>query len=343
MILNKKSISTYEQQLFQAELEKYRPHQQRLLTAVHKQSQYMKELTATFNNLLQDKRVRSEQSKYENIKRQRSAVTTRYKKLHQEFLDLEDGLLGAKQWYNEMKDTVDSLEKNVETFVSNRRSEGAHLLNQIEQERAGAANSQADRERERLRGLMERMSMDPASNQMPGRTQSLSHGPSNSTSSARYPATNISGQYQVPSSPPPQGTFPPQARPDRSWQTQSPRNDPYASQQNQHQHHNQHQGLYNPGTYNQSQPGSAPPTQTQFPQNIQQPYGRMPQQQQQYAAAHYDLPGPPPGPPPLGPQQSFPGQHLVGNAYGSAANGNSNGGQQQGAGLDPYAGLNAWK
>ncbi len=162
----------------------------------------MKELTSTFNALLQDKRVRSEQSKYEAITRQRSSVMSRYKRSYQEFLDLEVGLQAAKQWYREMKDTVDSLDKNVETFVNNRRSEGAQLLSQIEQDRASSANGQADRERERLRGLMERMSMDPSPTS-PKPYQSNS-------SSTRYPTTNFAGQYQVPTSPPAHSTTHPQ-------------------------------------------------------------------------------------------------------------------------------------
>ncbi|EON98942.1 putative vacuolar protein-sorting protein bro1 protein [Phaeoacremonium minimum UCRPA7] len=136
LILNKKSIANFENQLFQSELEKFRPHQTRLVAANHKQSALMKELTATFNSLLQDKRVRAEQSKYESIQRQRSTVISKYRRAYQEFLDLEAGLQSAKRWYTEMKETVESLEKNVESFVNNRRSEGAQLLNQIEQERA---------------------------------------------------------------------------------------------------------------------------------------------------------------------------------------------------------------
>lgn len=93
----------------------------------------MKELTASFNSLLQDKRVRSEQSKYETIQRTRSSVINKYKRAYQEFLDLQAGLNGAKNWYTEMKETVESLDKNVESFVNNRRSEGAQLLNQIEE------------------------------------------------------------------------------------------------------------------------------------------------------------------------------------------------------------------
>ena len=348
LILNKKSISNYETQLFQAELEKFRPHQSRLLSANHKQSSLMKELTSTFNALLQDKRVRSEQSKYEAITRQRSSVMSRYKRIYQEFLDLDAGLQAAKQWYCEMKDTVDSLDKNVETFVNNRRSEGAQLLSQIEQDRASSANGQADRERERLRGLMERMSMDPSPTS-PKPYQS-------SSPSTRYPITNFAGQYQVPTSPPPHTTTHPQtahpayvAPQNNHGAQQQSRPDPYASAQKPTP---QTQGSYNPSMYpprDPNQPVSPPPTQTSFPQS-QHNYGRPPHQtpiQQQYMPAGYVPPPPPPGPPPLGPQQTFqqPGvPPLAGHGeygYGNHAQ-QQRGGQQQSP-SDPWAGLNAWK
>jgi hypothetical protein len=314
----------------------------------------MKELTSTFNALLQDKRVRSEQSKYESITRQRSSVMSRYKRIYQEFLDLEAGLQSAKQWYSEMKDTVDSLDKNVETFVNNRRSEGAQLLSQIEQDRAASASGQADRERERLRGLMERMSMDPStspSSSKPPRSQSVSQ--SSTSPSTRYPTTNFVGQYQVPTSPPPQSAHPQSAHP-----TFSPQNGSYYSQQHQTRPdqyssaqltQQPQQGGYNPSMYppgTSSQPNSPPPTQTSFAQNQ---YGRPPHTtpiSQQYMPPGYIPPPPPRGPPPLGPQQTFqqPGAPPIGGhgEYGYGNNPQKRGGPQQNSG-DPWAGLNAWK
>lgn len=167
LILNKKTISNHENQLFQAELEKFRPHQNRLLQANHKQTALMKELTKLYGDLLQDKRVRSEQSKYEAYTRQRNLVLGRYMKVYQAFSDLLAGLGRAKSFYSEMKDTVESLGKNVQTFVSNRRSEGAQLLGQIERGKSINAGSQADRERDRLREIMERMSLDPSLSSSP--------------------------------------------------------------------------------------------------------------------------------------------------------------------------------
>ncbi|PQE15399.1 Vacuolar -sorting BRO1 protein [Rutstroemia sp. NJR-2017a BVV2] len=375
LILNKKSISNYESQLFQAELEKFRPHQSRLLSANHKQSSLMKELTATFNDLLQDKRVRAEQSKYESITRQRSSVMSKYKRVHQEFLDLQAGLESAKRWYEEMKDTVNSLDKNVETFVNNRRSEGAQLLNQIEQDRASNASGHADRERERLRGLMERMSMDPSTSPSSSKPP---RGYGSTSPSTRYPSQNITGQYQVPTSPPPQTTSAQPGRPPipapangggyYPQQQQPPRVDPYSHVPKTTSPY----GGYNPAMHsrNSSQPISPPPAQTQFarspPPNqthfarsppptqtqfsqTQHPYTTMaPQQpgQQQYVPPGYVPPPPPPGPPPLGPQQTF--HHPSGSTSGQSDYGygnnpsHSRGTSQQSSG-DPWAGLNAWK
>ena len=122
----------------------------------------MKELTKVYSDLLLDKRVRSEQSKYETITRQRNTVMARYKKAYNTFNELTSGLVQAQGFYTEMTETVDSLKKNVDTFVNNRRSEGAQLLNQIERDKANVASGQEDREREKLRQLMERLSTEPA-------------------------------------------------------------------------------------------------------------------------------------------------------------------------------------
>lgn len=342
LILNKKSIANYEHQLFQQELEKFRPHTTRLLQANHKQSALMKELTILFNNLLQDKRVRSEQSKYEAIQRQRGSAISKYKRAYQEFLDLEAGLQSAKRWYTEMRETVESLEKNVETFVNNRRSEGAQLLNQIEQDRAANKSAQAALEQERLRGLMERMSMEPpTTSPKPANFQRATPSPQDfQTSVPRYPQTNFNGQYQVPTSPPPNQAHMPQ-----------------------------YQAAYNPSTYGRNPgptsppptrtsfsgqsgfrpgPASPPPTQISFGQPSSRPhstYGNphaAPSHQQTYVPPGFVPPPPPPGPPPLGPQQTV----HYGNDYYS--------GQQQPQRpastqqqppnpADPWAGLNAWK
>ncbi|KAF5615821.1 vacuolar sorting BRO1 [Fusarium sp. NRRL 52700] len=366
LILNKKSISNYETQLFEQELEKFRPHQNRLLQANHKQSALMKELTNTFNRLLQDKRVQSEQSKYEAIQRQRSSVINRYKRAYQEFLDLVAGLQSAKNWYTEMRETVESLEKNVDSFVNNRRSEGAQLLNQIEQERSSSKNSQAEMERERLRGLMDRMSIDPSKSSPQPQTQNRPTPPSQyqQGQNLRYPQANYQGQYQAPNSPPAQQQTMAQQQ---AYQNFSP---PPTTQSFGPPPINTFvQPTYNPSQYGRTPgPTSPPPNQTSFniggyrgpasPPPNQTTFGQTqsfggygasatPQTQGGYMPPGFVPPPPPPGPPPLGPQQTFHYGNQTNSAHPNSAYPQSahpqSAAPQQQKQNDPWAGLNAWK
>ena len=205
LILNKKSIANHENQLFQAELEKFRSHQNRLISTVHKQSSLLKDLTKTYGDLLQDKRVRSDQQKYEAMQRSKTTVMSKYKRVFNAHEDLMQGLMRAQGFYSEMKDSVDSLEKNVDSFVNNRRAEGAQLLSQIEQTKSTATSGQAAAERERLQQLMERMSMEPSpSSPNPSRNRPPAPMPSRSP----YQASPVSPQYPS-ANPDPRFTIPP--------------------------------------------------------------------------------------------------------------------------------------
>ncbi|KAL9612267.1 MAG: hypothetical protein Q9167_003135 [Letrouitia subvulpina] len=353
LILNKKSVPGHEPQLFQNELEKFRPHQNRLLQATHKQTALMKELTKTYGDLLQDKRVRSEQVKYETYTKQRSQVSARYKKVFQAFNSLIDGLMRAQSFYSEMRDTVESLEKNVETFLNNRRSEGAQLLTLIEREKTNKPGGHADPERERLRELMERMSMDPSVSpsksaaplSRPGqgvdpytsRSPPLASAihphmaptplavPSQQSSVGAPPQTGYA-QYHFPAA----GSL--QDRANRnSYPSEVP---PSASE------------AYNPMAYPYQTPITPSPRQATFQINHSQPgFPQFPQGQQ--LPQGYVPPPPPPGPP--------PNTHMnfgnIGSTHPAGPGGyahyqpprQNNGAGGQHDVQDPWAGLNAWK
>lgn len=211
LILNKKAIANQESQLFQAELEKFRQHQNRLVSTVHKQSSLLKELTKTYGDLLQDKRVRSDQQKYEVLQKSRSTVKNKYKKIFTAHEDMIQGLMRAQGFYSEMKDSVDSLEKNVEAFVNNRRAEGAQLLAQIEQNKSNAASGQASAEHERLQKLMERMSMEPQKSPVIGDHRPPPLAPQMSYDAVRSPPLPSPGRPPVNADP--RFTIPPREAP----------------------------------------------------------------------------------------------------------------------------------
>lgn len=175
LILNKRAITSQDHQLFKTELEKFKPYQTRILQANHKQSSVMKELSKTYGTLLQDKRVRTDQSKYEMFSRQRNAVLSRYRRSSQAFADLSAGLERARVFYSETKGTVESLSQNVSTFVSNRKAEGGELLSSIEKKRSMDVNGSTNLDRERLQELMGRMNMNKSPGGAPTQVPPSSH------------------------------------------------------------------------------------------------------------------------------------------------------------------------
>ncbi|MCJ1434579.1 bck1-like resistance to osmotic shock [Xylographa pallens] len=324
LILNKKSIANHESKLFEVELEKFRSHQNRLLQTIHKQHALLKELTKAYGDLLQDKRVRSEQAKYEGFTRQRNSVLSRYKKVYQSFNDLIAGLLRAQSFYTELKDTVESLKKNVEAFVNNRKDEGSQLLDTLtERAKSGNADGQADRERERLQQLMDRMTINRTP---PSRSKSsASRPPPLSHTSQNGTMYSLNGAMYV--GPPPN----------------SP---PYNMVTSASQYSSQLTPSSTPGFSGYPPNGAQNPTRMAYPAGydpMQYPYQpRSPPANQMYppnAAYGYPQQLPPgfvPPPPPPGPP---PGSQGYGHAQSSVR---PNGASPPGQG-DPWAGLSAWR
>ncbi|KAL5113846.1 bck1-like resistance to osmotic shock [Pleosporales sp. CAS-2024a] len=367
LILNKKAIANQEAQLFKAELEKFRPHQNRILQANHKQSSLLKELTRTYSDLLKDKRVRSEQSKYEAFSRQRNTVMTKYRRVYQSYNDLEAGLLRAQKFYSEMKETVSSLHKNVDTFVQNRRGEGGQLLSRIEQSKSSQS---ADQEQQRLKDLMDRMSIDASGSGSPvsagsGRKKSVPP-PLSSTPSYHAPSSTGGGAhaaYNPAASPPITPRYPMTTTPSQQpymspqpcyggtasnggyQQPGPPRRESYQSFGAQGQNQATHSSQYNPAQHSQYNAVSPRVHQPFF-----SPAAGQQQQQQQWGGQQqsnlpqgYVPPPPPPGPPP---SQSMDYRHFSQGGYASGPGGYAQApraGQQQQGQKDPWAGLSGWK
>jgi hypothetical protein len=365
--LNKKSISNQDSQIFKAELEKFRPHQNRILQANHKQNSLLKEITRTYDTLLQDKRVRAEHSKFETFSRQRNTALSKYRRVYQAFNDLVTGLSRAQAFYTEMKETVESLHKNVETFVNNRRSEGGQLLSTIENARSASQNGLVDWERERLQQLMDRVTVN-SSSASPGAASPGPKGPmsaSSGSSGSRLPLGNtptspppISQQYAMASTPGSSQFGPPSGvtslgtgylpRQNGSNVTSLPLTTQHVA--------------YNPASW---APVSPPPQQQFFPGNgpqagtagrfsgqsttTYQPQHGSTQSQSQFPPG-WQPPPPPPGAPPSqqeynfglqgGAQQNYPSG--PGGYAGTATRQPPTTQQQQGSG-DPWSGLSGWK
>lgn len=117
--------------------------------------------------------------------KQRNAVKSKYKKIYQAMEELVSGLARAATFYADMNDSVQSLTRNVDSFLSNRKAEGGEMLARIERNRASRVMDQAGREHERTTEAVGRMrieSWSPAKTSTPddavARPSQLPHNPS---------------------------------------------------------------------------------------------------------------------------------------------------------------------
>ena len=234
----------------------------------------------------------------------------KYRKAFQALSDLKAGLARADSFYSEIKRTVESHSKNVDSFVSNRKAEGGELLSQIVKTKAGENAGNTDREHERLTELMDRMNVqNPSSSQPHNRPAPLQnipsfHQPFNPTASP--PSHNIG--YQRAAVPPHVSS------PRYGQQSGSQQMSPYGQAGPATQ-------SYDPNHYG---PVSPPPSQRpmvspsgQYFSGPSSPPGRYQYHDQAGQASGYRPPPPPPRPPTNNQQSQPPG--------------------------DPWAGLSGWK
>lgn len=232
---------------------------------------------------------------------------TKYRKVSHAFGDLQAGLERARQFYSEMKNTVESLSQNVTTFVGNRKAEGGDLLTRIEKKKNSGSPSSADQDNARLSDLMGRMNVASPPPQAPSAHQ---HRPA--------PLQNVPSYTYNPAASPPLTAPYAQSR-------GTPIQSPYGVPPNQQRYtqpptmQSQSGSLgYNPNHYG---PVSPPATQSSFahPPSSYSGYQSPPATQQHHPIpSGYVPPPPPPGPPPPSAGQSN----------------NSN---------DPWAALSGWK
>lgn len=260
--------------------------------------------------------------------RQKSSVLARYRKIYQAFKDLDTGVARAQGFYSHTKSTVESISENVNAFVANRKSEGGDLLRRIENSRSSGTDRQADQERERLQGLMERMNMNdvkstprsPPNRPMP--QQHTSSYQQNYSPMGSSPAAFANSIYAQPTqSPYPQQAYPPQVPTLVASPNYRATNSGGATQP------------YNPSHYGMTSPMapspyfSPPVAQNADFTSLALPTGYVP-------------PPPPPGGPP--PTRSYPAINGQGNYVGSYQPNQRQQPQTNKPSGDPWAGLSGW-
>ncbi|CAO3635962.1 unnamed protein product [Cunninghamella echinulata] len=135
LVLNKKNTNA-EQQIFTTQLGKYQSHQQRISTSIYQQQQTIQELGTAFKQLMELDEARKLQSQWDTAERQHHQVIKKLNTTFTDYQDIKASLKSGIEFYQHLADVVQSLEKNVDYFVNQRKTEREELADAIEQSRS---------------------------------------------------------------------------------------------------------------------------------------------------------------------------------------------------------------
>ncbi|ORZ02568.1 BRO1-like domain-domain-containing protein [Syncephalastrum racemosum] len=131
LILNKKTAQI-EEQIFNQELEKYRPHQQRISATIERQQQLIQELTQAYKALMENTEAKAMQSHAGELERTQRQVTERLQTVKSEYLEIKESLRQGVQFYRNLSNALDGLLTNVQRFARQREDERQKLIEALD-------------------------------------------------------------------------------------------------------------------------------------------------------------------------------------------------------------------
>ncbi|KAI6165306.1 BRO1-like domain-containing protein [Pisolithus thermaeus] len=121
-----------EPALFAAELEKFRPYQQRLAATVHHQQVAIQEIQSLWKGLRDLAGRGPGVKKWEEQERLKKDTVRRFSRARDGYMDVRDGIMKGLQFYKQLMELAASLARNVKSFTSERRAERERLIGHAE-------------------------------------------------------------------------------------------------------------------------------------------------------------------------------------------------------------------
>ncbi|KAJ7768462.1 BRO1-domain-containing protein, partial [Mycena metata] len=134
LLLNRRNTGV-EPTLFAAELEKFRPYQQRLAATIHHQEIALQDVAARWKMLKDLTDFRSPARKWDEKEKKRKEGVRRFARAREGYEEVRDGLAKGLQFYTELTELTTKLRRNVKAFVSGRIEERERLAAKLENEK----------------------------------------------------------------------------------------------------------------------------------------------------------------------------------------------------------------
>ncbi|KAF7324851.1 BRO1 domain-containing protein [Mycena kentingensis (nom. inval.)] len=133
LLLNRRNTGV-EPTLFAAELEKFRPYQQRIAATIHHQEAALQDISARWKSLKNFTDSRSSTRKWEEKEKRRKEGVQRLNRAREGYEEVRDGLAKGLQFYTELTELTAKLRRNVKAFVGGRVAERDALLAKLDGE-----------------------------------------------------------------------------------------------------------------------------------------------------------------------------------------------------------------
>ncbi|KZS88031.1 BRO1-domain-containing protein [Sistotremastrum niveocremeum HHB9708] len=299
LLLNRRGQSV-DSSLFAAELEKFRPYQQRIALSVASQQSTIQEVATLWKGLKDVASRGAGAKKWEERERKKMEVVKRFARARDGWMEVKEGLAKGLQFYRDLSDLSNSLRRSITSFITGRKVERDGLIANADTQQRLAAISPSrspnlSSRGQDLDGVMSKLSLgtstptgsrwsDPSRPPLPPPPP-----PQLSYSNPLPPSSQNSSPYPPPPPPPRQSSYSSPVQPTSTGYSSpslppppppAPPRDPYAS-------------LFStPGLSNQFSLDSPQPS---VPQSQPSQYGHSQPQQSQYSYQSY--PPPPPQPP----------------------------------------------
>ncbi|KIM60503.1 hypothetical protein SCLCIDRAFT_16323 [Scleroderma citrinum Foug A] len=131
LLLNRRNTGV-EPALFAAELEKFKPFQQRLAATIHHQQVALQEIQNLWKGLRDLAGRGPGAKKWEEQEKRKKETARRFSRARDGYMDVRDGITKGLQFYNQLTELSSSLTRNVKSFVAERRAERKKLIGQAE-------------------------------------------------------------------------------------------------------------------------------------------------------------------------------------------------------------------
>ncbi|GAA5822565.1 hypothetical protein JCM11251_006380 [Rhodosporidiobolus azoricus] len=132
LILNRKGAANVEPALFATELEKFRPHQQRLTQTLQAQQSCLADVNTAFKSLNDGPRARDLQNRFASAERAKRELVARLGHAAQAYNDVRTALGKGTQFYQDIGDLVDGLKDQVQGYLAQRNAERERMVSEAD-------------------------------------------------------------------------------------------------------------------------------------------------------------------------------------------------------------------